>query len=65
MTCMNDLYEEYNRHFARSKGMIRRFQQIDIAEPPPDLSGLNSQNMLHYLHLTLATVPWKCINIHF
>ena len=26
-------YEEYNRHFARSKGMIRRFQQIDIAEP--------------------------------
>ena len=26
-------YEEYNRYFARSKGMIRRFQQIDIAEP--------------------------------
>ena len=26
-------YEEYNRHFARSKGMIRRFQQIDISEP--------------------------------
>ena len=26
-------YEEYNRHFARSKGLIRRFQQIDIAEP--------------------------------
>ena len=26
-------YEEYNRHFARSKGMIRRFQQIDITEP--------------------------------
>ena len=26
-------YEEYNRHFSRSKGMIRRFQQIDIAEP--------------------------------
>ena len=26
-------YEEYNRHFAHSKGMIRRFQQIDIAEP--------------------------------
>ena len=26
-------YEEYNRHFTRSKGMIRRFQQIDIAEP--------------------------------
>ena len=29
-------YEEYSRHFARSKGMIRRFQQIDIAEPSPD-----------------------------
>ncbi|MCR5679256.1 MAG: AAA family ATPase [Prevotella sp.] len=29
-------YEEYNRHFARSKGLIRRFQQIDIAEPTVD-----------------------------
>ena len=29
-------YEEYNRHFARSKGMIRRFQQIDVAEPSTD-----------------------------
>ena len=29
-------YEEYNRHFARSKGMIRRFQQIDIPEPSID-----------------------------
>lgn len=29
-------YEEYNRHFARSKGMIRRFQQIDITEPSID-----------------------------
>lgn len=26
-------YEEYNKHFSRSKGMIRRFQQIDILEP--------------------------------
>lgn len=26
-------YEEYNRYFARSKGMVRRFQQIDILEP--------------------------------
>ena len=23
-------YEEYNRHFSRSKGLVRRFQQIDI-----------------------------------
>ena len=29
-------YEEYNRHFSRSKGMIRRFQQIDISEPTID-----------------------------
>ena len=26
-------YEEYNRHFSRSKGLTRRFQQIDIVEP--------------------------------
>ena len=26
-------YEEYNRYFARSKGIVRRFQQIDIGEP--------------------------------
>ena len=29
-------YEEYNRHFSRSKGLIRRFQQIDITEPSID-----------------------------
>ena len=29
-------YEEYNRHFSRSKGLIRRFQQIDIPEPTID-----------------------------
>lgn len=26
-------YDEYNRYFSRSKGMVRRFQQIDILEP--------------------------------
>ena len=26
-------YEEYNRHFSKSRGLVRRFQQIDIAEP--------------------------------
>ena len=25
-------YEEYNRHFSRSKGLVRRFQQIDIEQ---------------------------------
>lgn len=29
-------YDEYNRYFARSKGIVRRFQQIDIAEPGID-----------------------------
>ena len=26
-------YDEYNRYFSRSKGLVRRFQQIDILEP--------------------------------
>lgn len=26
-------YEEYNRYFQQSKGLVRRFQQIDITEP--------------------------------
>lgn len=26
-------YEEFNRYFSRSKGLVRRFQQIDIPEP--------------------------------
>ena len=26
-------YDEYNRHMARSRGIVRRFQQIDIPEP--------------------------------
>lgn len=26
-------YGEYNHHFAKSQGLLRRFQQIDIAEP--------------------------------
>lgn len=26
-------YQEYNRYFSKSKGIVRRFQQIDIAEP--------------------------------
>lgn len=29
-------YDEYNRYFSRSKGMVRRFQQIDIDEPSID-----------------------------
>ena len=29
-------YEEYNRYFSRSKGLVRRFQQIDVPEPGED-----------------------------
>ena len=29
-------YEEFNRYFSRSKGMVRRFLQIDIQEPSID-----------------------------
>ena len=29
-------YEEYNKYFSRSKGLVRRFQQIDILEPGID-----------------------------
>ena len=29
-------YEEYNRYMAKSKGFVRRFQQIDIKEPSVD-----------------------------
>ena len=29
-------YEEYNKYFSRSKGLVRRFQQIDIIEPTVD-----------------------------
>ena len=38
-------YEEYNRHFSRSKGLIRRFQQIDITEPTIE----ETKNILHQL----------------
>lgn len=29
-------YDEYKRHFAKSKGLVRRFRQIDISEPSVD-----------------------------
>lgn len=38
-------YEEYNRHVARSKGLTRRFQQIDIQEP----SAGEAKNILRQL----------------
>lgn len=29
-------YQEYNRYMAKSKGVVRRFQQIDVTEPSVD-----------------------------
>ncbi|MBR5729119.1 MAG: AAA family ATPase [Prevotella sp.] len=29
-------YDEYNRYFSKSRGIVRRFQQIDITEPSID-----------------------------
>lgn len=31
-------YQEYNRYFSKSKGIVRRFQQIDIPEPSAEES---------------------------
>ena len=41
-------YAEYNRYFAKSAGIVRRFQQIDVPEPSPEeaikiLEGLKGQ----------------------
>ena len=41
-------YAEYNRYFAKSAGIVRRFQQIDVPEPSPEeaikiLNGLKGQ----------------------
>ena len=38
-------YEEYNQHFSKSKGLVRRFQQIDILEPTVD----EAKHILHQL----------------
>lgn len=50
-------YQEYNRYFAKSKGIVRRFQQIDIPEPSQEdtveiLKGLKSKYE-DYHHVTV------------
>ncbi len=52
-------YEEFNRHLSRSKGILRRFQQIDILEPSVDetieiINGLKS-GYESYHHVTYAS----------
>ena len=51
-------YEEFNRQLSRSKGVVRRFQQIDILEPSVDetieiINGLKS-GYESYHHVTYA-----------
>lgn len=57
-------YEEYNRHFSRSKGLVRRFQQIDIDEPSIDeakhiLRQLRSRyEEFHHVHYSDAAIDF-------
>lgn len=57
-------YEEYNRYFARSKGMVRRFQQIDILEPSIDetiriVEGLKEKyEMFHKVTYLPDVIPY-------
>ena len=51
-------YEEFNRQLSRSKGIVRRFQQIDILEPSVDetieiINGLK-EGYENYHHVTYA-----------
>lgn len=51
-------YEEFNRQLSRSKGIVRRFQQIDILEPSVDetiniINGLK-KGYEKYHHVTYA-----------
>ncbi len=53
-------YEEFNRQLSRSKGIVRRFQQIDILEPSVDetieiINGLK-KGYESYHHVTYAPV---------
>lgn len=57
-------YDEYNRYFARSKGMVRRFQQIDILEPSIDetiriLEGLKTKyEEFHHVTYEEDVIPY-------
>lgn len=57
-------YQEYNRYFAKSKGIVRRFQQIDIAEPSTEqtvkiLKGLkNKYEDFHSVSIPDETIEY-------
>ena len=57
-------YAEYNRYFAKSAGIVRRFQQIDVPEPSPEeaikiLNGLKSQyEKFHNVHYSPEVIDF-------
>lgn len=57
-------YDEYKRYFASSKGIVRRFQEIDIQEPSVDdavkiLKGLQSKyEEFHHVKYTDAAIDY-------
>lgn len=57
-------YDEYNRHMARSRGIVRRFQQIDIAEPDVEetiriISGLKDKyEQFHGVEYTEESIAY-------
>lgn len=57
-------YQEYNRYFSQSKGLVRRFQQISISEPSIDetihiLEGLQSKyEEYHGVHYDDDVIPY-------
>ena len=57
-------YAEYNRYFAKSAGIVRRFQQIDVPEPSPEeaikiLNGLKRQyEKFHNVHYSPEVIEF-------
>ena len=51
-------YEEYNRYIAQSKGIVRRFQQIDIKEPSEE-EAIKILEGLQYKYNKFHTVTYR------
>ena len=51
-------YEEYNRYMAKSKGIVRRFQQIDIKEPTEE-EAIKILEGLQYKYNKFHTVTYR------
>ena len=62
-------YEEYNRYMAKSKGIVRRFQQIDIKEPSVDeaikiLEGLQHKYNIYHGAIDLMDEAGAYLEVH-